>query len=72
MPILNYGVEVWGFNHSTPTDGIYAELGRYPFQKHHKIAMIKYLKRLVNLSDDELAKKAFNQQLQNDQKGHYN
>ena len=43
-----------------------------PLQINRKIAMIKYLKRLENLSDNRLAKKAFNQELQNDRQGHYN
>ena len=33
-----------GVNLSTPTSGIYAELGRHPLYIHQKIAMIKYLK----------------------------
>ena len=61
-----------GVNNSTSSDGVYAELGRYPLQINREVAMIKYLKRLENLSDSRLIKKAFIQQLQDDRQGHYN
>ena len=61
-----------GVNNWTPTDGVHAELWRYPLHIDRKITMIKYLKRLENLSDSRLIKKAFNQQLQDDRQGHYN
>ena len=43
---------ILGVSHSTPTNGIYAELGRHPLQISRKIAIVKYLKRLTELSED--------------------
>ena len=50
-----------GVHQSTPTDGVYSELGRYPLYVYQKISIIKYLKRLEGLSNEHLVKKAFNQ-----------
>ena len=54
---------ILGVSHSTLADGIYAELGRHPLQISRKISIAKYLKRLTELSEDPLAKKAFRQQV---------
>ena len=54
-----------------PTDGIYAELGRHPSHVSTKIVIAKFLKRLLGLSEDRLAKKAF-RQLSLDGNNHYN
>ena len=61
-----------GVHQSTPTDGVYSELGRYPLYVYRKISIIKYLKRLEGLSNERLAKKAFNQLKQNHDNNHYN
>ena len=45
---------ILGVSHSTPTDGIYAELGRHPLHISRKIVIAKYLKRLLGLSEDRL------------------
>ena len=63
---------ILGVSHSTPTNGIYAELGRHPLQISRKIAIVKYLKRLTELSEDRLAKKAFRQLSLDDNNNHYN
>ena len=34
---------ILGVSHLTPSDGIYAELGRHPLQISRKIAIAKYL-----------------------------
>ena len=62
---------ILGVNQSTPTTGIYAELGRHPIQLQWKIAIIKYLKRLNDLSEDRLAKKAYRQLILDDENGHF-
>ena len=59
-------------NQATPSNAIYAELGRYPLEIHHKISMIKYIKRFENLPDERFAKKALKQLMVDDAKGHYN
>ena len=51
-----------GVNQATPSNAIYAELGRYPLEIHHKISMIKYIKRFENLPDERLAKRLLNSQ----------
>ena len=61
-----------GVNQATPSNAIYAELGRYPLEIHHKISMIKYIKRFENVPDERLAKKALKQLMVDDAKGHYN
>ena len=61
-----------GVHQSTPTDGVYAELGRYPLYVYQKISIMKYLKRLEGLSNERLAKKAFNQLKQGHDNNHYN
>ena len=63
---------IFGVSHSTPTDGIYAELSRHPLQISRKIAIVKYLKRLTELSDDRLAETAFRQLSLDDNNNHYN
>ena len=54
------------------TDGIYAELGRHPLHISRKITIAKYYKRLRELPEDRLAKKAFRQLNLNDNNNHYN
>ena len=61
-----------GVHQSTPTDDVYAELGRYPLHVYRKISIMKYLKCLEGLSNERLAKKAFNQLKQNHDNNHYN
>ena len=34
-----------GVNQATPSNAIYAELGRYPLETHRKISLIKFIKR---------------------------
>ena len=54
------------------TDGIYAELGRHPLHISRKITIAKYYKRLRELPEDRLAKKAFRQLNLDDNNNHYN
>ena len=63
---------ILGVSHSTPTDGIYAELGRHPLHMSRKITIAKYYKRLRELPEDRLAKKAFRQLDLDDNNNHYN
>ena len=51
---------VLGVPQSTPTDGIYAELGSHPIFIQRNISIVKYLKRLTELPDERLAKKPTN------------
>ena len=51
---------ILGVNQATPSNAIYAEVGRYPLETHRKISMIKYIKRFENLPDERLAKKLLN------------
>ena len=85
---MNYGAESWGENEwsalelagkyilgvpqSTPTGGIYAELGRHPIFILQKISIVKYLKCLTELPDGRQAKKAYRQLTQDDDDGQYN
>ena len=62
---------ILGVNQSTPTIEIYAELRRHPIQLQWKIAIIKYLKRLNDLPEDRLAKKAYRQLILDDENGHF-
>ena len=59
-----------GVHQSTPTDGVYSGLGRYPVYVYRKISIIKFLKRLEGLSNERLVKKAFNQLKQNHDNNH--
>ena len=61
-----------GMSQSTPTDGVYAELGRYPFYVYRKISIIKCLKLLENLSNERIGKKGFNKLKRNHDNNHYN
>ena len=63
---------ILGVNQSTPTIGIYAELGRHSIQLQWKIAIIKYLKRLNELPEDRPAKKACRQLILDDENSHFN
>ena len=62
---------ILGVNQSTPTIEIYGELRRHPIQLQWKIAIIKYLKRLNDLPEDRLAKKAYRQLILDDENGHF-
>ena len=61
-----------GVGASAPSDGVYAELGRFPLSVYRKVSVIKYLKRLENLSDERLARKAFQQLSHDNDEGHHN
>ena len=63
---------ILGVSHSTPTDGIYAELGRQSLHISRKITIAKYYKRLSELPEDRSAKKAFGQLNLDDNNNHYN
>ena len=63
---------ILGVPQSTPTDGIYAELERHPIFIQRKILIVKYLKRLKELPDETLAKKAYKQLIQDNDDGQYN
>ena len=61
-----------GVKSSTPNDGIYAELSRYPLQLGRQISMIKYALRLHKIDDCQNAKKAYKMITFDDAKGHCN
>ena len=61
-----------GVKKSTPNDGVYAELGRVPLLLIRKIQIVKFAKRIQNLNDKYLVKKALNVQIIDDSKGHFN
>ena len=61
-----------GVKKSTPSDGIYAELGRVPLSVTRQIHIIKFAIRSWSLDDKTLVKKAFKVQLHDDIKGHFN
>ena len=61
-----------GVKQTTPTIGMYAELGRHPLLINRKISACKYLKRLETLDDRRLVKKALKQLSMDDGKGHFN
>ena len=62
---------ILGVNQTTPSNAIYAELGRYPLEIHRKISMIKYIERFEKLPDERLAKKALKQLMVDDAKGRF-
>ena len=62
----------FGVKSSTPNDGIYAELGRYPLQLGRQISMTKYTLRLHKIVDCRYAEKAYKIATFGDAKGHYN
>ena len=61
-----------GIKPSTPTDGIYAELGRYPLKILRQIQMVKFAIRISNLNGSRYANKALKALIEDDMKGHYN
>ena len=61
-----------GIKTSTPTDGIYAELGRCPLRVCRQIQMIKFATRISRLEGTRYAKKALKILIEDDMKGHYN
>ena len=61
-----------GIKPSTPTDGIYAELGRYPLKIFRQIQMIKFAIRISNLNGSRYANKALTVLIEDDMKGYYN
>ena len=61
-----------GVKRSTPSDAIYAELGRFPLLLIRRIQTIKFANRILNLHDKPLVKKALKVQTQVDVKGHFN
>ena len=61
-----------GVKPSTPTDGIYAELGRYPLTIFRKFQMVKFAIRISNLNGSRYANKALKVLIEDDMKGHYN
>ena len=63
---------ILGVPQSTPTDGIYDELGRHPIFIQRKILIVTYLKRLTELPDERLAKNAYKQLIQDNDDGQYN
>ena len=61
-----------GVKSSTPNDGVYAELGRYPLSIFRKIQIVKFANRIWSLDEKKLVKKALNIQMMDDVKGHHN
>ena len=60
-----------GVKPSTPTDGIYAELGRYPLKIFRQIQMVKFAIRISNLNGSRYANEALKVLIEDDMKGHY-
>ena len=58
-----------GVKPSTPTDGIYAELGRYPLKIFRQTQMVKFAIRMSNLNGSRNALKVL---IEDDMKWHYN
>ena len=63
---------VLGVKTSTSTDGIYAELGRWPLRVYRQIQMIKFTTRISRLEGTRYAKKALKILIEDDMKGHCN
>ena len=61
-----------GVKSSTPNDGVYAELGRYPLSIFRKIQIVKFANRIWSLDEKKLVQKALNIQMMDDVKGHHN
>ena len=61
-----------GVKESTPTDGVYAELGRYPLKSFRHIQMIKFALRVWNLENSRYVNKALKVLIDDDIKGHFN
>ena len=61
-----------GVKPSTPTDGIYAELGRCPLKIFRQIQMVKFAVRISNSKESRYANKALKVLIEDDMKGHYN
>ena len=57
---------------STPTDGVYAELGRYSLKILRHIQMIKFELRVRKLENTRYVNKALNVLIADDIKGHFN
>ena len=67
--ICKYALGVKKF---TPSDGIYAELGRVPLSVTRQIQIVTFAIRSWNLDDKTLVKRAFKVQLHDDIKWHFN
>ena len=61
-----------GVKASAPTDGVYAELGRYPLKILRHIQMIKFALRVWNLENSRYVNKALKVLIDDDIKGHFN
>ena len=61
-----------GVKSSTPNDGVYAELGRYPISIFRKLQIVKFANRIWSLDEKTLVKKELNIQVMDDVKGHHN
>ena len=61
-----------GVKASTPADGVYAELGRYPLKILRHIQMIKFALRVWNLENSRYVNKALKVLMDDDIKGHFN
>ena len=61
-----------GVKASTPTDGVYAELRRYPLKILRHIQMIKFALRVWKLEDTRYVNKALKVLIADDIKGHFN
>ena len=57
---------------SAPTDGAYADLGRYPLKILRHIQMIKSALRVWNLDNTRYVNKALKVLIADDIKGHFN
>ena len=57
---------------STPTDGVYAELGHYPLKILRHIQMIIFALRVLNLENPRYVNKALKVLIADDIKGHFN
>ena len=57
---------------STPTDSVYAELGRYPLKILRHIQMIKFALRVWNLENSQYVNKALKVLIADDIEQHFN
>ena len=57
---------------STPTDGVYAEIRRYPLKILRHIQMIKFALRVWKLENTRYVNKALKVLIADDIKGHFN
>ena len=61
-----------GVKPSTPTDRIFADLGRYPLKIFRQIQMVQFAIRISNLNGSMYANKAYKVLIEDGMQRHYN